>query len=129
MNLLRAYSRLPMSLANLYRRRGVRGHSTIAVALAMSELLIVNVWSLLWFCIAFLEPDLKTSRALAPTPLIVFMFGVFLAELGFVSYVERRVHRDACFAASVQAAKPAIWIWYSVISCALLGAAIVAVAL
>lgn len=128
MNLLRVYSLLPMSLANLYRRSGMRSHSTVAVALAMSGLFIVNAWSLFWFCVASFAPDLKTSLAPAPAPLVALMLGVFLAEYLFVSYVERRVHRDTSYAASVQTARPAIWIWYSVVSCALLGAAIFAVA-
>ena len=53
------------------------------------------------------------------------MIGIFPIELGFVHYVERRVRRDAAFAASAQATRPAIWIWYSIISGALLIAGMV----
>ncbi len=109
-----------MSLSNFYQSKGVRGRNTVSIALAMAGLAIVNIWSLLWFMSKLFERGLRGSPLLTAVPLVGIMLAIFFVELGFVTYVEGRVRRDPDFAAMAQSARPAIWIWYSVVSCALL---------
>jgi hypothetical protein len=116
MNPLVAYAMLPMSFLNLYRQRG-RAQDTISIALAMAGLLVVNIGALALFVLAASKRSLDVAPLFHRGPLTILMIGVVFLEIGFVKYVRERVCRDPIFASRVQSAKPAVCIWYGVISC------------
>jgi hypothetical protein len=62
MNPLVAYAKVPMSFLNLYRRRDSRGKYLLAIACAMTGILIVNVWSGLLIAVCVTHTSLVGTR-------------------------------------------------------------------
>ena len=119
-NPLVAYSLLPMSLRRLYERKGLRAVGRPTIALAMTGLLMINLWALVWLFSAFDPEPLKNLsvewRVLIPAMVLT----IFTAELFFVGFVETRMVRDRDFADEMSVARPGIWLWYTVVSIAAL---------
>lgn len=120
MNPLVAYAKIPMSFWNLYRRRRPQANYTVAIACAMSGILVVNVWSFVLLVSLIDQGWLAERRRIGPGEFAVLLMGVLLAELVFVNFVQNKVARDVRFAMKVKASPPSITIWYAIASVALL---------
>jgi len=120
MNLLMAYAKIPMSFLNLYRRKRRQATYTLAIAFAMSGILVINVWSLLTLASLIDRGWLNERRRIGPGEFVALLLGVLLAELVFVKFVQNRAAQDATFAARVGDAHPSISVWYAGISAVLL---------
>jgi hypothetical protein len=116
MNLLIAYSLLPTSLRRLYERKGIGGVGAATIAFAMTGLLIVNLWSLVWLFSALYPEPLRNSHIEWRAVVSIVLVAIFLAELFFVKLVARRIVRERAFADHMQAARPVIWLWYTAMS-------------
>lgn len=127
MNLLVTYAKIPMSFLNLYRRRSRQGSYTVAIAFAMSGIFVVNVWSFVLLTSLIDHGWLSERPKITSREFAVFLLGVLLAELAFVSFVQNKAARDARFAARVSGSRPSISIWYAFISAALLVASTILV--
>jgi hypothetical protein len=127
MSFLVIYAKIPMSFLNLYRRRRPQANYTLAIACAMSGILVANIWSF-FLLLSFVDHGwLAARRRIAPLEFTGLLFGIFLAELVFVSYVRSKVSHDKEFASRVCTASPSISIWYAIASAVLLGSAAILV--
>jgi hypothetical protein len=109
-----------MSFWNLYRRRRAQASYTVAIACAMSGILMVNVWSFVLFVSLIDHGWLAERRRISPGEFSALLLGVLLAELIFVNFVQNKVAQDVRFAIKVKASPPSISIWYAIVSVALL---------
>jgi hypothetical protein len=121
MNLLVAYAKLQMSFRNLYQKRhdGL-GKSVLAIACAMTGLLIVNIWSLILLVSLVDHGWLASRRRLGPVEFAALCAGLFMAELILVDRIFAKIDRDKRFAFRVVPTSPRISIWYGGISVVLL---------
>lgn len=127
MNLLVVYAKIPMSFWNLYRQQRPQANYTIAIACAMTSILVINIWSL---CLLISLVDhgwLASRRRISAGEFMALIFGVLVVELIFVDFVQKRVARDAEFAVRVKAASPKISIWYAIMSVGVLASSTILV--
>jgi hypothetical protein len=117
MNVFATYASLVMSFANLYRRERGPGKSVVAIACAMTGLLVGNLLSL-YFFFAATRSRYLVYREIDRVPLLIIAFSLFLAELAFVTFVHREVGRSGPLATRVRAASPKIAVRYAVITAA-----------
>jgi hypothetical protein len=121
MNPIVVYAKISMSFLNLYRRRrGSGGRYTVAIAFAMSGILIVNVWSIVLIVSMIDRGWLAERRRIGPAEFSALLSGLLLAEWLFVNFVQAKATSDLRFAERVNAANPSIAIGYAVGSAALL---------
>jgi hypothetical protein len=127
MNPFVAYAKLPMSFRNLYQsRRSGRGNFVVAIACAMSGLLIVNIWSLLLIVVSVTHTSVVGKRYIEAGPYALILAFVFVLEILFVRFVFGRADSDPTFAKQVQSTRPTVSMWYAGISVGLLAASTVA---
>jgi hypothetical protein len=108
-----AYAKLPMSFRNLYQsRRDGLGKSLVAIACAMTGLLIVNIWSLILLVSLVDHGWLASRRRLGPLEFAALCAGLFIVELILVDRVFTKVDRDKEFASRVVPVSPRISMWY-----------------
>jgi len=118
-----AYAKIPMSFLNLYRLRGgSRGHYMVAIAFAMSGVLVINIWSALLVIVIVTRTSLVGTHYIEGGTYALFLALVFVFELAFVHFVQRRVLNDPGFAKQVAATSPKVSMWYVGISVGLLAA-------
>ena len=124
MNLLVAYAKLPMSFRNLYQRRhDGGGKSLVAIASALTGLLIVNIWSLL-LLVSLIDHGWSASRRRpGHWEFGALCAGVFVVEMILVDRIFARVHRDKGFADRVISSSQRISKWYAGISIGLFAVA------
>jgi hypothetical protein len=121
MNPFVLYSRLPMSFRNLYQSmRGGRGNFVVAIACAMSGLLIVNIWSILLIVVSVTHTSLVGKRNIEAGSYALFLAIVFILEVLFVRFVFRRADSDPTFGNQVRLTSPTVSKWYAGISAGLL---------
>jgi hypothetical protein len=113
MNPLVAYAKVPMSFLNLYRRRDSRGKYLLAIACAMTGILIVNIWSGLLIAVCVTHTSLVGTRIIEAGTYSSILAGLFVLELAFVHLVQQKVYRDPSFAKQVRDTSPKISIWYA----------------
>jgi hypothetical protein len=126
MNLLVAYAKVPMSFLSLYRRREAHGKYVVAIACAMTGILVVNVWSGLLLFVCVTHTSLIGMRVVQPDIYSLILAAIFIFELAFVHFVQKKVERDRSFASQVGNTSPRISIWYAGVSAGLLLAATIA---
>ena len=117
MNVFATYASLVMSFANLYRRERGPGKSVVAIACAMTGLLLGNLLSIFFF-FAATRPRYMAYHEIDRELLLIIAFPLFLAELAFVTFVHREVGRSGAFAKRVRAASPKIAVRYAAITAA-----------
>jgi len=122
-----AYAKIPMSFLNLYRLRGgARGHYTVAIAFAMSGVLVINIWSALLVLAIVTNTSLVGTHFVEAGPYALFVALVFALELTFVHFVQKRVRNDPIFAKKVATTSPRVSMWYAGVSVGLLAASTLA---
>jgi hypothetical protein len=127
MNPFVAYAKLPMSFRKLYQSRGGgRGNFLVAVACAMTGLLIVNIWSVLLIVVSVTHTSLVGKHHIEAGPYALLLAFVFGLEILFVRFVFRRADSDPTFAEQVRSTRPMVSMWYAGISAGLLAASTVA---
>lgn len=121
MNPFIAHAKLLMSFRNLYQRRheGL-GKSVLAVACAMTGLLIVNIWTLILLVSLVDHGWLASRRRLGPVEFAALCAGLLIVELILVDRIFTKVDRDRGFASRVESTSSRISVWYGWISVVLL---------
>jgi hypothetical protein len=121
MNPFVAYAKLPMSFRNLYQsRRDGLGKSVVAIACAMTGLLIVNIWTLILLVSLVDHGRLASRRRLGPVEYAALCACLLIVELILVDRVFTKVERDKGFALRVASTSPRISVWYGWVSVVLL---------
>jgi hypothetical protein len=130
MNLFVAYAKVPMSFLNLYLRgRKSTGRYLVAIACAMTGILVINIWSALLVIVIVTRTSLVGTHYIEAGTYALFLALVFFFELAFVHFVQRRALNDPGFAKQVAASSPKVSMWYAGISAGLLAASTVAMSL
>jgi len=130
MNPFVAYAKLPMSFRNLYQsKRGRRGNFVIAIACAMTGLLLVNIWSVLLIVASVTHTSLVGRHRIEAAPYALILAFAFVIEVLFVGFVFTRADRDPTFAKQIRSTRPRVSMWYAGISVGLLLASTVAMML
>jgi hypothetical protein len=121
MNPFVAYAKVPMSFLNLYLPgRESTGRYLVAIACAMTGILVINIWSALLVIVIVTRTSLVGSHYIEAGTYALFLALVFVLELAFVYFVQRRVLNDPGFARQVAATSPKVSNWYVGISVGLL---------
>ena len=121
MNPFVAYAKLMMSFRNLYQiRRDGLGKSVVAIASAMTGLLIVNVWTLVLLVSLVDHGWLASRRRLGPVEFAALCACLLIVELIIVNRVFTKVERDKGFGLCVASTSPRISVWYGWVSVVLL---------
>jgi len=111
-----AYALLPASLLNLYHRRGNLGFNTLAIAFALTGMLVMNVWSILCLIDMLVRVNVIGPILSSPGYYVLMVVGTFFVEVAIVRLVQEKTLHSLPFAALVRSAPPRIWIWYTAIS-------------
>ena len=130
MNPFVAYAKVVMSFRNLYLRgRESTDGYHVAIACAMTGILVINIWSVLLVIVIAARASFVGTHYIDADTYALFLALVFVLELGFVHFVQRRVVNDPTFAKQVAATSPKVSMWYAGISVGLLAASTVAMKL
>jgi hypothetical protein len=113
-----AYAKIAKSFQTLYRQREPESRFTIAVACAMSGLLVINNWCLILLFVD--HGSLSSRRRISPVEFVALCAGLFIVEIILVNRVFIRIEKDERFASRVVPAPPRISMWYLGISIVLL---------
>jgi hypothetical protein len=113
---MRAYATLCASLQNGYRRRGLTGSNTLAIAFAMSGLLLLNLWALVEILQIVLRLPIVAAMNSQPILYVFCLAALPVVEYWFVKRIQRGALSDPRLAAAMRDANPKIWIWYAVLS-------------
>lgn len=116
-NPLSMYAKIPMAFMNLYRlHHRDQASYTLAIAIAMSGILLVNIWSILLLVLLLNPAWLSTRPKIGPVEFTGLLLAVLIVEIHFVDSVQKRATRDVAFGARVRDEPPSTAIWYASIS-------------
>src|SRR5580700_10974235 len=113
------YAKIVISFQNLYRQREPSSRHTVAIASAMSGLLVANIWAFALLASLVDHGWLASRRRIAPIEFAGLLVGLFVVQMTLVNLVFTKVNGDKQFASRVVPASPRISIWYVGISIAL----------
>jgi hypothetical protein len=120
MNPVTTYAKIVMAFLSLYRHQRRQASYTLAVAIAMSSILVVNIWSLL-LLISLIDPGwLLARRRIGLIEYCALVLIVLVAELIFVDLVQKKASGDSSFGTHLRAVRPSIAMWYASVSVAVL---------
>jgi hypothetical protein len=109
MNPFVAYSKLPMSFRNMYQRGGGgRGNFMVAIACAMTGLLVLNIWSVLLVVVIVTHTSLVGKHYIEAGPYALLLVVVFAFEILSINSVFRRADSDPTFAHQVRSTSPMV---------------------
>ena len=121
MNPIVAYAKLLMSFRNLYQsRRDGMGKSVVAIACAMTGLLVVNIWTVILLVSLVDHGWLANRRRLGPVEFAALCACLFMVEFILANRVFTMADRDREFASRVASASPLISVRYGWVSGVLL---------
>jgi hypothetical protein len=120
MNPLVKYAKIVTSFQNLYRQRDPNSRYTVAVASAMSGLLIINIWTFILLASFVDHGWFASRRRITPVEFAGLFVGLFVVQMILIDFVFTKVDGDKRFASRVVPASPRISMWYGGISIALL---------
>lgn len=123
MNPVVAYAKIAKSFQNLYQRGGSGGRYTLVIAVAMSALLLVNLWCLVLLVSLVDHGRLAGRPWLGPVRYASLCALLVVVELILVDRVFTKFDIDEAFAARVGPAPPRISLWYLASSVILLAVA------
>jgi hypothetical protein len=106
------YAKIAVSFLHMYRRRTPQGRYTVAIACAMSGVLVINVWTIVLLILLFDHGWLAAQTRIGSSEFAGLFISILISELFFVDFVVSKLERDTVFVARVGAAPPRLSVWY-----------------